>query len=443
MNLSRRTFVSSLAGLSVSGWLDGLARHASATERKPARTKRCILLWMTGGPSQIDMFDMKPDGPVDIRGEFRPIQTSVPGIQITEHLPRVARQMCEMVILRSLNTGTARPPHNLAYRSIRLFKENPLEPVARPHIGSIVSSSRPANAIGFPNFILLGLPPGLRPSDTTPGFLGPRHAPWVVPPTLGGLDHLVPAVSSRALSERMDVLRQLDGDFASRSSLAEAHQSNYEAALRLMRTERPDLFDLSREANRVREAYGRTPFGQACLQARRLTEAGVAFVEVVMGRDNGDGLWDTHNDNFNRTRTMCAELDVAMSALIEDLRVRGLLDETLVIWMGEMGRTPEITRGNAGREHFVSAWSIVLAGGGLRTGQVVGRTSRDGEEVVDRPIRAHDFLATVCLALGINPSTEYDLTSGLPAPADERIPNERRLRLVNASAEPIREVLSQ
>jgi hypothetical protein len=441
MNLSRRTFVSSLAGLSVSGWLDGLARHASATEPNVRRPKRCILLWMTGGPSQIDTFDMKPDGPVDIRGEFRPIATAVPGIQITEHLPRLARHMRDMVILRSLNTGTARPPHNLAYRSIRLFKENPLEPVSRPHIGSIVSSSRPANDIGYPNFILLGLPPGLRPSDTTPGFLGPRHAPWVVPPTLGGLDHLSPPVSEPTLRDRMDIVRQMDADFAARSPLAQAHQANYQAALRLMRTERPHLFDLAREADRLREAYGRTPFGQACLQARRLSEAGVAFVEVVMGRDNGDGLWDTHNDNFNRTKTMCAELDVAMSALLEDLRVRGLLDETLVIWMGEMGRTPEITRGNAGREHFVSAWSIVLAGGGLRTGQVVGRTSRDGEEVADRPIRAHDFLATICLALGIDPASEYDIQTGVRVSPGDRIPPERRVRLANASAEPVRDIL--
>ncbi len=197
-------------------------------------------------------------------------------------------------------------------------------------------------------------------------------------------------------------------------------------------------FQMDRESDRLRDRYGRSAFGQRCLLARRLVEAGVPFVEVPMGRDNGDGLWDTHTDNFNRTRTMSSELDIAFSALLQDLADRGLLDETLIIWMGEMGRTPEITQSNAGREHFVSAWSIVLAGGGIRTGQAVGRTSADGEEVVDRPISAQDFLATVGRALSLDLQREYDTRTGRPAVENTAADN--RISLVDAQARIVREL---
>ena len=432
--LSRRSFLSStLATASVSGWLNVLAGHARGTEKSGRRPKSCILLWMTGGPSQLETFDLKPDGPADKRGDFRPISTNVTGIQISEHLPRLSRCAHQFAILRSMSTGVARPPHNLAMRTMRLFQSNPLDPVARPNLGSIVSAQR--GTVGdLPNFVLLGLPPGLRNSDTTAGFLGSQHAPWIVSENLQGIDHRDSPVDRSVLDRRLSLLGEIDDDFgrAFRTRAAEAHRANYHAALRLMATPLGTAFQLDRESDRLRDRYGRSAFGQRCLLARRLVEAGVPFVEVPMGRDNGDGLWDTHTDNFNRTRTMSSELDIAFSALLQDLADRGLLDETLIIWMGEMGRTPEITQSNAGREHFVSAWSIVLAGGGIRTGQAVGRTSADGEEVVDRPISAQDFLATVGRALSLDLQREYDTRTGRPAVENTAADN--RISLVDAKA---------
>jgi uncharacterized protein (DUF1501 family) len=185
-----------------------------------------------------------------------------------------------------------------------------------------------------------------------------------------------------------------------RAEAARAHASALDRAVRLMSADQKQAFDLSQESDAVRRRYGRGSFGLGCLMARRLVEAGVRFVEVLMG----DGVgWDTHRDNFPRTRALSIEADAGMSALIEDLRDRGRLDSTLVIWMGEFGRSPQITTGG-GRNHWARAWSSVLAGGGIRAGQVVGRTDRDAAEVVDRPISVTDFLATVCTILGIDPT---------------------------------------
>jgi uncharacterized protein (DUF1501 family) len=178
-----------------------------------------------------------------------------------------------------------------------------------------------------------------------------------------------------------------------------------------MNAEQKRAFDLSEETDALRERYGRGSFGQGCLMARRLVETGVRFVEVLMG----DGVgWDTHRDNFPRTRSLSAEVDVAMSALLDDLRERGRLDSTLVIWMGEFGRSPQLTSGG-GRNHWARAWSTVLAGGGIRGGQAIGRTDRDGAEVLERPISVTDFLGTVCTILGID-HTRQNRATGVERP---------------------------
>jgi hypothetical protein len=236
-----------------------------------------------------------------------------------------------------------------------------------------------------------------------------------------GLDYIEPASSRQQFDRQVDLVRQLEATFHEnyKSEAGEAHRSALDRAVKLMTSEQKRAFDLSLELAEVHEAYGRpargtggapkpgagdktlgTPpgsFGQGCLMARRLVEAGVPFVEVVMG----DGVgWDTHRDNFPRTRALSLESDVAMSALVEDLRRRELLDTTLVVWMGEFGRTPQCAGG--GRNHWSRAWSSVLIGGGIKGGQVVGRTDRDAAVVVDRPITVPDFLGTVCTILGID-----------------------------------------
>jgi uncharacterized protein (DUF1501 family) len=215
-----------------------------------------------------------------------------------------------------------------------------------------------------------------------------------------GTDFLDPLTNPAAFQRQYELLRRFDASFqeAYRAESARAHASALERAVKLMNAEQKRAFDLSQEPDADRDRYGRGEFGQGCLMARRLVETGVRFVEVTMG----DGVgWDTHRDNFPRTRALSQEADAGMAALIEDLHERGLLDSTLVIWMGEFGRTPQITSGG-GRNHWARAWTSILAGGGIRGGQVVGRTDRDAAEVLDRPIGVTDFLATVCTILRID-----------------------------------------
>jgi uncharacterized protein (DUF1501 family) len=228
-----------------------------------------------------------------------------------------------------------------------------------------------------------------------------------------GTDFIEP-LSSRAEFERQyTLLRRFDDSFQAsyRAESAQAHRSALERAVRLMSSQEKRAFDLSDEEDALRDRYGRSSFGQGCLMARRLVESGVRFVEVM----SGDGVgWDTHRDNFPRTRALSGEVDIAMSALIEDLADRGRLDSTLIVWMGEFGRSPQTTTGG-GRNHWSRAWSTVLVGGGIRGGQVVGRTDRDAAEVVDRPIGVTDFLATICTILKID-YTRHNRAAGFDRP---------------------------
>jgi hypothetical protein len=252
------------------------------------------------------------------------------------------------------------------------------------------------------------------------GFLGPDRQPLAVADPARGLDFVEPVGPPAEFGRQVELLRQFEGAFHDRyrSAAGDAHRTAPDRAVRLMNSEQKRAFDLSREPNAVRDAYGKPGtggggkpggaakvlgeaaggFGQGCLMARRLVEAGVPFVEVVMG----DGVgWDTHRDNFPRVKALSLECDTAMSALVEDLQRRGLLDTTLVVWMGEFGRTPVINN-KGGRDHWAKAWSSVLVGGGIKGGQVVGRTDRDAAAVAERPISVTDFLGTVCTILGID-----------------------------------------
>jgi uncharacterized protein (DUF1501 family) len=268
--------------------------------------------------------------------------------------------------------------------------------------------------VPLPNYVCIGRG---SPDAVGAGFLGPDCQPLGVTDPVRGLDYLEPEGSG--FRRQVDLLRQLEKPSGEtyRDGAAAAHRTATERAVRLMNAEQKLAFDLSREKDAVREVYGKPGaagggkpgapvkvggggfgnFGQGCLMARRLVEAGVPFVEVVMG----DGVgWDTHRDNFPRTKALSVECDTAMAALVEDLQVRGLLDTTLVVWMGEFGRSPVCTGG--GRNHWAKAWSTVLVGGGIKGGQVVGKTDRDAAAVADRPITATDFLATVYTVLGID-----------------------------------------
>ena len=395
-NISRRGFLSlAAAGGTLSGWL---GRVAAQSADQP-QAKSCILLWMSGGPSHLDTFDLKPEASDRIRGEFKPTSTSVAGIQISEHFPKLAQLMQHAALLRSMSTVES--DHQLASYHVHTGYQKRAGGVAFPSLGAIASHELGRQDFPLPNFVCIGA--GSRVA-TRSGFLGPNHQPLDVLDPDRGTDHLNPLTSGTAFARQYDLLRRLDASFQKeyQSEAARAHASALERAVRLMTAEQKQAFDLTQEPDDARERYGRGSFGQGCLMARRLIETGVRFVEVMSGGGVG---WDTHRDNFPRTRALSLEADAGVAALLEDLRERGRLASTLVVWMGEFGRSPQITSGG-GRNHWARAWSSVLAGGGIRGGQVIGRTDRDGAEVVERPISVVDFLATVCKILGIDYARE-------------------------------------
>ncbi|MBI2481820.1 MAG: DUF1501 domain-containing protein [Planctomycetia bacterium] len=394
--VTRRGFLSSAAaGGVLSGWLGRLAVQA-AEQPTP---KSCILLWMSGGPSHLDTFDLKPEASNNVRGEFRPIDTSVPGIQVSEHFPKFANLMQHAALLRGMSTVES--DHQLASYHVHTGYQKRAGGITFPSLGAIVSRELGQRDFPLPNFVCVGTGPR---NATRSGFFGPDHQPLDVTNPERGTDFIEPLTSRTEFERQYKLLRRFDASFLDtyQTEAGRAHSSALDRAVRLLTSEQKSAFDLSRESDAQRERYGRGSFGQGCLMARRLVETGVRFVEVMMG----DGVgWDTHRDNFPRTRSLSAEVDIGMSALIEDLRERDRLESTLVIWMGEFGRSPQITSG-AGRNHWARAWSTVLAGGGIRGGQVIGRTDRDAAEVIERPISVTDFLGTVCTILEIDHTRE-------------------------------------
>jgi hypothetical protein len=406
---------------SLSGWLPLLAAD---TARAPGRRRSCILLWMQGGPSQTDTFDPKPGHPNG--GPFRAIETAAPGVRIGEHLPRLAQRMSHLAVVRSMSTKEG--DHGRATQHVR-SGNLPQGPIEFPTFGSLVAHERARPDDDLPGYVSIS-PRGLGPAALTAGFLGPSYAPVVVGGDGEGdlrvKDLGLPAgVSAERAQARLDLLRESEAEFlASRPGVGtRSHSAAYERAARLMRPSAARAFDLAEEKPELRDRYGRNRFGQGCLLARRLVERGVPFVEVTLGG------WDTHDNNFAQVKNLCDTLDPAWSALLDDLGERGLLESTVVAWMGEFGRTPGINPRN-GRDHYPAAWSAVLGGGGIKGGQAVGRTGVDGKSVEDRPVSVPDFLATVCLALGIDPMKQNMSNVGRP------------IRVVDPGAKPLTEVLA-
>lgn len=439
--LSRRDLLRAATLASVtsssSGWLRSLADD---TADSPQRKRSCILLWMAGGPTQTDTFDMKPEH--ENGGEFKPIDTSVPGIQISEHLPQVAKQMEHLSIIRSMSTKEG--DHQRATYLMRTGYL-PQGPIHYPTLGSLVSRELDSGKSDLPNFISIAPNRFLSPAAFGPGFLGPRYAPLVVgegapfAPGAEGQDvadslrvrnlELPEGVDAKQADARLNILQQLEEDFtATRPGLiGSSHKTAYQRAVQMMRSGASSAFSLEEESEELREQYGMNQFGQGCLLARRLVERGVPFCEVTLGTQQG---WDTHGDNFNMVKTLCETLDPAWSTLMTDLKDRGLLDSTLVIWMGEFGRTPNIN-GNGGRDHFPVAWTSVLGGGGINGGQVYGESTEDGMQVKDSPVAVGSLVATVCEALGIDPETQNMSNVGRP------------IRIADPEAEAIESLIRQ
>jgi hypothetical protein len=415
-----------VVGYSASGWIEALA---NASANNPQRRRACILLWMNGGPSQMDTFDLKP-GHVN-GGEFREIQTAVPGIRISEHLPKIARNARDLVIVRSMSTQEG--DHGRATFLMRTGYR-PTGPIQYPTLGSLVSKELGRDDNPLPNFVSISPYRIFSPAAYGPGFLGPQYAPLLVGDAGNRIfvqqpnsndyeqqlrvEDLTPPgdVNRSQLDARINLLEEMEREFVQRHPglSPQSHQTAYERAVRLMRTSASAAFNLTEEPARLRDAYGRNQFGQGCLLARRLVERGVPFVEVSLGGFAGNNLgWDTHQQNFNTIRQLSQILDPAWGTLMEDLRERGMLESTTIVWMGEFGRTPRINP-QRGRDHFPNAWTTVLAGGGLNGGQVYGRTSADGMTVETRPTSVADLVATVCRALGIDHTRQNMSNVGRP-----------------------------
>jgi uncharacterized protein (DUF1501 family) len=408
-SLSRRDWLrlssAGVLGASMSGWLEALAAD---TANDPRRKRSCILLWMSGGPSQLDTFDLKPDHANG--GPFKPIATSAAGIKISEHFSKIAKFMDHAAIVRSLHSKEG--DHGRATFLLRTGYL-PQGPIQYPSIGALVSKELGDDRSELPNFVSVAPFRIVNQGAFGSGFLGPRHAPLVVgenAPQQGAqagnaidralqVQDLKPAgdVTKGQTDARLNLLGQVQRDFlATHPDLpALSHQNAYDRAVRLMRTSAAKAFDLDQEKPAVRDDYGRNLFGQGCLLARRLVERHVPFVEVTL---NG---WDTHGQNAQIVRNLSQTVDTAWSSLMRDLKERGLLETTLIVWMGEFGRTPKFPRAD-GRDHWPNSFSAVLAGGGIKGGQVIGDTGPDGATIKERPVTVSEFLATVCKALGID-----------------------------------------
>jgi hypothetical protein len=415
-NISRRSFVKRLTAgglVSASGWLEVLAARAAPTQRKA-----CILLYMAGGPSHIDTFDPKPDAPDNVRGDFKPIDTSVSGIQISEHFPRFAERMRHAAILRGMSTGEGE--HGRAQYLTHTGYQRGAGGLLHPSLGGIVSAELGQADFPLPNFVAIygGGPPNPDPFHG-PGFLGPRHQPLVVRDSTRGVENLNPLENAGVFENRYSLLDEMQRSFAGShpAPAVQGQTTTVERTARLMRAQEARAFDLSQEPVAVREAYGKTKFGDACLMARRLVEIGAPFVEVQQGG------WDTHGFGgtaanggaFRVIRDLSIPNDIALAALIDDLKARGLLDQTLIVWMGEFGRTPIVGRqGLGGRDHYPKAWSTLLIGGSIKGGQVIGRTDKTGATVEDRPVSIYDFMATICKIMGIDYQKENTAPGGRP-----------------------------
>jgi hypothetical protein len=388
----------------------------------------------------MDTFDLKPGHKNG--GPFKEISTTVPGIKISEHLPKIAKLMDRLALVRSMTSKEGDHREAIYYVHAGYTQRGPVQ---YPTLGALVAKESGADAADLPPFVSIAPVRRLGTAAHSAGFLGPRYAPLIVGEagsnygSAGGGDPIAaalrvpnlpphPGLAGKHLESRLRLVQQMQDEFVAGrpSAAARSHQTAYQRAARLMRTSAPVVFDLDSEPARLRDAYGRNPFGQGCLLARRLVERGVAFVEVSLGGAGGF-QWDTHTNNFEIVRGLSEVLDPAWATLMEDLKARGLLDSTLIVWMGEFGRTPTIN-GDKGRDHFPKAWSAVLGGGGIKGGQIIGKTSRGGESIEQRPVAVPDLLATVCRALGIDPKKSNQSNVGRP------------ISIVDKSGRPLKEI---
>ena len=384
----------------------GALNLAAATKKELS----CILLWQSGGSPHLDTFDMKPNAPREIRGEFNEIASNVPGIRVCEHLPNTAKIMDKVTVLRSMKSRENNHERAINYL---LTGYLPLPTIEFASIGSVVSKMKgPKN----------GMPPYVAVPNTFPsygaGFLGGEFNPFISgDPNVTGYrqrDLTLPTdVDWSRLSSRAHLVKQMDAKFRAIEAspdFATLDEYSKKAYDLIQSPAAKKAFDVGAEPDALRERYGRTPVGQGALLARRLVESGVRFVTVAKGWLN----YDTHGDNFNICKkALLPEFDKAFATLVADLHDRGMLDTTLVIAMGEFGRTPKINA-DAGRDHHCKAWSVAFAGGGIPGGRLLGATDSTATEVTDLPVEPEDLMYTLYTKFGIDPNHEFQSSIGRP-----------------------------
>jgi hypothetical protein len=411
---ARRALLHATAGTFTGVLLARLLAPRNALAVSPVkRQKSIVLLWMNGGPSHIDTWDPKPGTPQG--GPTKAIKTAVPELSISEHLPELALQARKLCVVRG---GTSKEGNHQRAQYLLHTGYAPNPTVQHPSVGAWVSMMTGDASTGLPPFVSIGGP------SAGAGFLGVQHGPFIVQKAGDLPQNVASEADATRFESRRHILERMESRFGSETGdgKVDGRRALYGTAIRLMQSPRVRAFDISEEPENVKKAYGATEFGRACLVARRLVEAGVRFVEVTL-----DG-WDTHKDNFARTKKLMETLDPAMSSLLRDLEARRLLDSTLVVWMGDFGRTPRINA-NDGRDHHPGAWSAVLAGGGVRAGLVHGATDAAGDKVVAKPVTVPNLLATIVQLVGIDPGETRTSSAGRPiavtddgAPIKELIP---------------------
>ena len=398
---NRRHFMSHMAG---AGALLGSSMSLGHSLRVHADTlkknhKSCVMLWMGGGPSSMDIWDLKPG--TDNGGPFKAISTSG-DMQICEHMPLMAKQMHHMSIVRSMSTREA--DHNRG----RYYMHTGYVPDANvdyPSYGAVMSHELMAQRSGLeiPPFVSVG------GASEGPGFLGMAWAPFNVSST-GRIRNMEAKLEGERLAQRRYALETIENSFIAqkRGTVLEDHRKVLGKTFDLLTSAQMEAFNVEKEPEAEKEKYGKNGFGQGCLLARRLVEAGVPFVEVDLGG------WDNHQRIFQTLENdRLPTLDKAMSALVGDLSQRGLLEDTAIVWMGEFARTPRINA-EGGRDHWARAWSVVVGGAGIQGGKAVGATNEDGTQVVTEPYASEDLMASVCHGLGISLETTFTSRNGRP-----------------------------
>ncbi|HJS08304.1 MAG TPA: DUF1501 domain-containing protein [Pirellulales bacterium] len=414
--------------------------NAGASRSSFGRAKSCILLFMWGGPAHQDTFDLKPDAPSEFRGEFSPIRTNVPGISICEHFTQLSRRIDQLCIVRSMTHNNA--DHTRSTHFLLTGEPPPVSIDKRdqwPHMGSVLArlgrgrgalppfvSMRPKVPGDVPRFVE-------QSQGQFAGWLGPVYDPLTIDQDPNAADYRIaeltlrPELTVERLQSRRTLLRDLDRQLTAQSTMLDAHNASHSRAFELLQaaTGERDAFNLDTEPRALRERYGLNPHGQSVLQARRLVERGVPLVTVFWPNDgikNVSVYWDTHSRNFvDLKQRLIPVADQAFSALLDDLRDRGMLDETLVIWTGEFGRTPRVGQRNSdagagvdGRDHWPGCFTSILAGGGFRGGYVYGRSDKQAAYPAENPVTPQDLFATVYHALGVSAEQTVADAAGRP-----------------------------